>query len=327
MSFKNIKGNFKVIEALRVSLLKGKQAKSYLFWGQEGIGKKLIAITIAKAFNCLRRENDFDCCNICESCIKIDKFSHPDIFYIFPEESDSIKIEQIRYIKERIYLKSYEAKKKFFIIDDAEKLTLEAANAFLKILEEPPKDSLIILISSKPNLLPSTILSRCQKISFSPLTKENLDKLLREEFKLEDNVSHYLAYFCEGRLGKALRLVRENNDILKTKNRIIDEFVFFDGFYDNREIKRNILKEQLNILISWFRDLYFIKIGFPYRELIHIDRREDIFKMIKFYSLEEIRDIIDFISDCLSYLEKNVNPKLIVSTLKAKLWRGHLRSA
>ncbi|MCM8799251.1 MAG: DNA polymerase III subunit delta' [Candidatus Omnitrophica bacterium] len=326
MSFKDIKGNLKVIEALKVSFSKGKEANSYLFWGQAGIGKKLVAITIAKVVNCLERKYDFDCCDVCRNCIRIEKFIHPDVFCIFPEESGSIKIDQIRYIKERVYLKSYEAKKKFFIIDDAETLTIEAANAFLKILEEPSGDSLFILVSSKPNLLPSTVLSRCQKISFSPLAKDILEEFLRKEFRLERNLSHYLAYFCEGRLGKALRLIKENNDILGMKNKIIDEFVFSDGFYEDKDIKRNLLKENLNILISWFRDLYFIKIGFPYSELINIDRKDDLLKMMKFYSLEEVKDIIDFISDSISYLEKNVNPKLIISGIKTKLWRRYSMS-
>jgi DNA polymerase-3 subunit delta' len=319
MSFREIKGNSYPIEFLRYTFLNQKIASVYLFYGQEGIGKKLIAHNLAKAINCFKRDN-FDSCDECSSCKKIDRGNHSDIFYILPNSLGSIGIDEIRLLKERVYLKTYEAKKKIFIIDDAEKLTLQAANACLKVLEEPVVDSLIILITSKPKLILPTILSRCYKIGFSPLDKKELKRILMADFKLEQTLAHYLAYFCEGRIGKAIRLSRQP-DILSYKNRIIEEFVFPSSVYDNKEIKRERLKETLEILLSWFRDLYMIKSGVLVEELINIDLREQIVRYVQRYSLDELEEMINFICEAILFLDKNINPKLLWSNLKIRTVR------
>lgn len=321
MSFKQIRGHDRGIQLLKSVWMQNKLPSAYLFVGPEGIGKSFVARTFAKFINCLNKKID-DSCDSCISCIKIDKGIHPDVHLISADMGgvslevlgDSIKIDQIRQLQKDISLKPYEAKIKIFIINDAEKLTLEASNAFLKILEEPPADSLIILITSKPQLLLPTILSRCQRLKFSPLEKNLLKELLNKEYKLNNILSHYLAYFCEGRLGKALNL--KDKDTLINKNRIIDYFTSLTNYYENIEFNKNKIKESLDILSSWFRDMYFIKIGMPYMQLINIDRKNDLMDLMNRYSLIELDSIFDFISCAALYLEQNVNPKLLLSNLK-----------
>jgi len=319
MSFREIRGNLYQIEFLKHTFLNQKIASVYLFYGPEGIGKKLIAHNLAKAINCFKKD-DFDSCDECPSCRKIDKGNHRDIFYILPNSSDSIGIDEIRLLKERVYLKASEAKKKIFIIDDAEKMTLQAANACLKVLEEPAVDCLIILISSKPKLILPTILSRCYKIGFSPLDKKGLEKILMNNFRLEQVLAHYLAYFCEGRIGKAIRLSKQP-DVLGQKNRIIDEFLCSSSVYDNKEIKRDRLKEILEILLSWFRDIYIVKSGILVEELINMDLRQQIIRYTQHYSMGELAEIINFICEAILFLDKNVNPKILRSNLKVRMAR------
>jgi len=327
MSLKDIRGQDKPIEVLRGQFRQGFLAGSYLFSGPEGIGKGLAAREWAKLINC-RDSKKNDSCGSCASCIKIDKGSHPDVHWVSVDSgtvdaaesiSDSIKIEQVRQLKKEIYLKPFEAKIKTFIIDDADRLTLEAANALLKILEEPPADSLIILVTSKPQLLPETILSRCRSIKFSAFGKEELKGILQSDYGLEPLLSHYLACFCEGRLGAALRL-KETEPLLH-KNQIIDYFASRGGSqgYPESEFKKETIRESFEVLASWFRDIYFLKIGVPHAKLINLDRKNELIDVMGRYSPVQLDSIFNFLSEAALYLEQNVNQKLLLSNIRMAL--------
>jgi len=317
MSFKEIIGNQKSIEVLKNIFLRQKKSGVYLFWGPSGIGKRLIAKTLAKAINCLNK-NNFDCCDECVNCKKIEDNTHPDVFFISPDPSGTIKIEKIRILKEMVYLKSYESEKRIFIIDDAHTLTSEAANACLKVLEEPTEYSLIILISAFPQRILPTILSRCYKLNFVPLEKNKLKEILILSLGLNQNLAHFLAYFTEGRIGRVIDLTKQQKDILRYKNEIIENFLSGRYLYNDKEIKKENLKETLGFLLSWFRDLYMAKTGFGFEELINIDLKEKIGLICRYYPLIEIEEMIDFIVEANLFLEKNINPRLLWSNLKIR---------
>lgn len=318
MSFKDIKGQDKPIQILKSYLKSSTLAGAYLFIGEEGIGKHLVAKTLAKAINCLNEKDDS--CDNCLSCLKIDKNEHPDVHFIGLANLDAIKIDSIRDLKKDASLKAYyKVKKKVFIINNAHNLTAEAANALLKILEEPPRDTLIILITAKPALLFKTIISRCKLIKFPPLKRTELKEILKRDYRLQDNLAHFLAYFSEGRIGKALRL--KDSDILREKNRIIDEFTIkSEPVFQSLSIQnKDNIHGWLNILASWFRDIYLIKIGLPHYQLINLDRRGELLRSMKRYTLFDLDDILKTISDSLLYLEQNVNIKLLLFNLRAQL--------
>lgn len=323
MSFQDIKGQDKAIGLLREFMKQGRLASSYLFLGPEGIGKNLTAKTFAKALNC--ENNLSDSCDRCSSCLKMEKLTHPDLHFISPSLSsntdkfEAIKIEDIRQLQRDINLKAYEAKKKIFIIDNAHNLTPEASNAMLKILEEPPPDSLIILISHKPSLLFKTIISRCQILKFYPLPREKLKEILKSNYGLDNHQAHFLAYFSEGRLGLALKL--KDKDTLREKNRIIDEFGLYNRPHleDSLTQSREELRRSLNLLSVWFRDIYLIKAGIPNSEIINLDRRTELIRLTKRYSFSDLDKILKSISDALLYLERNINIKLLYSWLLAGL--------
>jgi len=233
-------------------------------------------------------------------------------------DSNAIRIELIRQLQKEINLKPYEARKKVFIINDAHNLTAEASNALLKTLEEPPQDSLIILVTSKPGLLFKTVISRCKIIKFCPLKRSALQDLIGREYSCDENLAHFLAYFCEGKIGQALRL--KDTDLLSQKNKIIDEIILRkDSLEYGPGPDREELRKYLNVLATWFRDIYMLKIGMPHAELINFDRRKELLKSMGLYSFAALNEIIRFVSDALLYLEQNVNPKLLLSNLKAAL--------
>lgn len=148
-----------------------------LLSGDAGIGKKLAAISYAKALNCGEPESG-DCCDRCQSCRKIDLGLHPDVTVISPE-NDEIRIEAVRKIADVLSLKALEGAWKVVVVDDADRMNTSAANAFLKTLEEPPDQSVILLVSSRPDTLPSTIMSRCMPVRFRPLPLAECAEVLR----------------------------------------------------------------------------------------------------------------------------------------------------
>lgn len=335
MSFRDIKGQDKPIHMLKGYIEQLHLEGGYLFVGPEGMGKKLVARTLAKVLNCL--EEGSDSCDRCVSCMKIENNRHPDVHIIDgstsltidPERSRrvenseaEIKIEYIRQLQREIALKPYEGKIKVFIIDNAHKLTAEAQAALLKILEEPPRMSLIILISDKPALLFKTIISRCKILKFSPLVRAELKGIFKKDYGLDNNMAHFLAYFSEGRLGRALRL--KDTDILRVKNRIIDKLALSrKANLENLSLQnREEVRDCLNILATWFRDIYLIKIGMPYCEIINFDRKDELLKAMSRFSFLDLNEILDSISDSISYLERNINIKLLLYNLGAQLCKG-----
>jgi DNA polymerase-3 subunit delta' len=172
MAFKDFPAQSAGIQLLQRSLQRGRVAHGYLFFGHEIEELEALAATLAKTLNCQKPVASggaaIDCCDKCVSCRKIDSFNHGDIHWTRPEsKSRVIVVEQMREVMQQIYLKPIEADYKFAIISSADRLNVAAANAFLKTLEEPPPRSILILLSTEPQRMLETILSRCLRLNFS----------------------------------------------------------------------------------------------------------------------------------------------------------------
>jgi DNA polymerase-3 subunit delta' len=290
----------------------------FLFSGPEGIGKRLAALLAARKINCT--SDGPRPCGSCSSCLKMEKLQHPDL-HIIESDGAQIKIEDIRLLQREASFKPYEGLMKIFIINDAHRLNPEASNSLLKILEEPPAGSLIILISHKPQNIFKTILSRCKVIRFSPLSTNELEGVLVRNYSVDNFSAHFLALFCEGRLGLALRL--KDSNIFLEKNRIFDSFIISE-----KPLERSLAgqgKEQmrgfLNILASWFRDIYLLKSGVADAGLIHLDRKDDLTKLRSVFSFKQLDGILTSISESIACLDNNVNSKLLLHNLGAQLWK------
>jgi DNA polymerase-3 subunit delta' len=167
----DIIGQERALSMLGGARRRGRLASSYLFAGEQGVGKRLTAFNFAKALNCLEPVEGAgypDSCERCASCLKMNAGFHPDFLMVEPD-GEQIKVEQVRALEEALAFKAYEASYKAAVVDDAEKMNASAANAFLKTLEEPAAQSLIILVTSAPDRLPETIRSRCSRVNFTPL--------------------------------------------------------------------------------------------------------------------------------------------------------------
>lgn len=319
--FKDIKGQSQAIKILQKEISTGSIPGAYLFTGPTGVGKTLTALTFAKTLNC--KEGGIDSCDKCSSCKKINHQNHPDVRVITPEK-DSIKIEQIRNLKSQIFYRLYEGRKKVWIIEKADKLTLEAANSLLKIVEEPPPQAVIILISqTKEELLP-TILSRCEIIRFFPLPVKEIEKIIAEQLPQDPHRMHLLAKLARGRVGEALHLIEEEN-LLKTRDEVlyslekdikIEEIFKLAARWANYSWKE--LERILDIVLFWFRDLLILRQG-ETKRLINYDKIEQLEREKKKYSLKEIKRIMEIIEKSRYYLRNNVNQKLVLENLWLKL--------
>ena len=318
MSFSAIKGQDRAIGSLKAYIENSSLEGGYLFTGPAGVGKKMAALALAKSLNCA--DAQADSCGHCASCLKINNNQHPDV-HIVSSEEPQIKIDVIRQLQKDINLKAYEGVFKVFIIDNAHTLTAEASNSLLKILEEPPKKSLIILISDKPGLLFKTVISRCKILKFLPFKRDLLEDTLRKDYKLDKSLAHFLAYFSDGSLGRALKLMDE--DIMAKRNNIIDKFVLAarPGADSLALSSRIETRAALNLLVAWFRDIYLLKIGTPEREVINSDRSLELAQGAKSLSFSDLDMIFAKMSSAISYLEKNVNTRLLMYNLGIELWK------
>jgi len=177
LKLSELRGQHIAIRQLGNALKSGKPSHAYLFSGPDGVGKRTAALSFAAALNCSGEAGDL--CGACPSCRKIVSATHSDVQVVGPSGS-SLKIEQVRLLQKSINLSPMEGRYKVAIVNDADRLTTAAANSLLKVLEEPPGLTVFILITANEAALPPTVISRCQRIAFRPLSSEVLAELLSD---------------------------------------------------------------------------------------------------------------------------------------------------
>ncbi|MBW1980697.1 MAG: DNA polymerase III subunit delta' [Deltaproteobacteria bacterium] len=207
MSFADIFGQQRVIRLLQRGLRNNRLPHSMLFTGQQGVGKRLTAVTLAKVLTC-QGGNRLDCCEQCSSCAKVNNNNHPDVLTLNGQK-DIIKIGQIRNMQQHLRFRPLEGDWRIVILDHAEQMTMEAANALLKSLEEPPAGNLFILTAPDVTALFPTIVSRCLHLRFQPLSQTVISRYLQESHGVKVEQADEVASLAGGSLSRALNLVNE----------------------------------------------------------------------------------------------------------------------
>lgn len=210
MSWDRVRGHESLVKLFAEASARGRLGHAYLFAGPRGIGKRLFAAELTKALLCEQPPKPFDSCDKCPACTQVEAGTHPDVLHAaLPDDKHEFPIEVMRDLVDRIQLSSARGGYKFAIIDDADDFNDESANCFLKTLEEPPPKSIVILLSTDPNLQKSTIVSRCQVIRFSALPRTLVKSLLMER-GVEFAKAERLARLAGGSIGQALELADES---------------------------------------------------------------------------------------------------------------------
>lgn len=327
MAFQDIIGHHTVVEFLKRALANLRVTHAYLFAGPKGIGKEFTAIQLAKALNCL--EESADSCGQCRSCRKFASGNHPDFKIIRPIEN-SITIEQIRGLQKDLVYKPYESEWKIYIIDNADLMTLEAANSLLKTLEEPPHYAVIIMITSRKDGLLPTIISRCQLLQFHKLPKQDIMAYLQswtdltiDEIDLEEVVQ-----LADGSIGQAIKLI-EDEEIWDRRKRIL-EFLLNLGHKSNLEIYEMIQSlemekdlyqwnELMMIFRTFYRDLLILKNMENKEYLINQSYYSQMITCKNQFSEADLEKVIKLIERTNNVIMSNVDRELALEVMLQKI--------
>lgn len=292
MNYNSILGNKEEKEYLKEQIKRNNILHSYLFTGIEAIGKKLIAQEFAKDILCLEDSSEF--CK-CKSCISFLGNNHPD-FILINKESETIKIEQIRELTNKIIEKPIISSKKVYIINDAEKMTKEAQNCLLKTLEEPPEFAVLILITSNENLLLTTVKSRCMKINFHAISNEEMKKYCEENLGC-NNIDLERIKSFEGSIGKAIKF-KDNEAEYKQIEEILEEISKNNIATLLQKAKIIYNKEKVNDYLNYM-------ISYLYN---------------KQKKNSNYLHCIEYVNECINKLKYNGNLDMNVDMMFIKMW-------
>ncbi len=313
MRFQEIIGHERPIKILRGALKGQSLAHAYLFQGEEGIGKRQVAFALAMAANCpeAKSSNEPEGCGQCHSCQSFTAKTHPDLILISPEGA-SIKIDQIRVLNQKISIKPLSAQYRFVIIDHVESLNQEAANALLKGLEEPPPQTLFILIASRTQALLATVLSRCQRIRFDSLTRAQNISLLKKKFPNASIDLDRMGAATLGRLGATLEV--EPQDFERQWQRFGQVFqsgAFMDLAKDFAQ-DRQSTERALQWMGLWLSHLLAVKLGQKDSTMEDFKASQQMASSLK---LEDILALGRLTQWIWTALNRNINKQLALETL------------
>ncbi|SEA47454.1 DNA polymerase III, delta prime subunit [Desulfuromusa kysingii] len=320
MTFDEITGHKREKDILLRAISRRHIAHAYLFDGPEGIGKRLVATSFIRTLLCTQGTG----CGHCPSCLKIDHNNHPDIHYLLAEGA-ALKVDQVRELQQVLSLRPLEGDYKICLVDGAEHFTVGAANALLKTLEEPQQGTIIILITSQPETLLTTIRSRCQKLTFRPLPKQQIAKVLTQKLDLNNSDAMILAALSEGSFKKALG---KNQELFLEKRRkliqslsalsagsIIPTFAFADELDSEKEL----LPDIIDIFQTFYRDILLLRHGCSEDDLVNIDLLDILHSQSQFFSTPSLMTKLKALESTRFHLQRNVNCRLALEVMLMRI--------
>jgi DNA polymerase-3 subunit delta' len=320
MGFSQIVGHSKQLETLRLALVHGRLHHAYLFVGAAGLGKKTIGLSLAKAIHCSVASGDF--CGECADCARIQDGNHPDVRLIEPlAGKKEISIQQIREMEKELNLRSFSGNKKIVILDPATLMNLSAQNALLKTLEEPPNDSLLILIAASVGELLPTLRSRCLRVSFAPLARDQVAAFLVSEKKVPVEEAKLLAAMSKGSL-EAVAAV-DSQELLARRHRwIVLLLRVASGDYrtaaETAEALAGNKEESLRFLEwaeSWYRDLLVYTVTQNQQDVVNVDMIPQIEQLAAAVELEHLLARIAEAKGAVVAMQRNLNRRMVLENL------------
>jgi DNA polymerase-3 subunit delta' len=325
MTFSEIVGHDRSITILQRALANDMLGHAYLFSGQAGIGKKKTAFALAAAVNCpdARPEGG---CGECPSCRKVDTLGHPDV-RVLVSDGDEIKIDQIRQVQADLSLKPFEGAKKVLIVDNAESMNVAASNAFLKTLEEPPGNALIILITAMPQGLLSTIRSRCQEIPFHPLPRNVLARALMRQRGLSEEDARFISALAQGSMGLGLEMDLEQEKADRMEVATLLSGLARMGPGDSLALAETLAKDRerferlIEIGVEWTRDALVYRETGEESLLVHAPGQQHFRQLADGYSLPGLLATMELFMMSQNLLDRRVSTQLVAENLLLKCGR------
>lgn len=320
--FSTILAQARARDRLESMIARGRLAHALLFSGPEGVGKLQSAMTLAQIVMCLERDpREARACDRCPSCLKVKQGLHADI-HLLANTDRSLKIEAVRNAMRDLQLRPMEGRAKVLIVDRAEKLTIQSQNALLKTLEEPPGDAYIILVSARAGTILPTVLSRCQRIFFVPVPKEEIARILREEKNLEPTQAALLAGMSQGSPDRARTI--DVAEVLALRDRAagLDLRLFpgrkravHEALTAAQELAedRGDLAAVLDALLAWLHDQVVLASGARAGDVTNVDRLTDLQGLVEERGLRTVLERAHAVLYAKRRLDLpyNLNPQMV----------------
>lgn len=324
MNFEGIYGQEHIISHIKTAIKQNTVSHAYIFEGEKDAGKKFISKIFSKALQC---EGENKPCMKCHQCLMSEAGNNPDIKFVTHSKPNIISVDDIReQIVSDISVKPYSSKYKIYIIDEAEKMNIQAQNAILKTLEEPPSYAVIMLLSTNADAFLDTIVSRCVTLSFRPVKEDVIMKYLMERARLTDYQARVVCAFSRGNIGKAMKM-SESSDFLDLKDKVVGILKNADKENTERlvetvtELENNEenIENILELMLMWYRDVLLYKATHQSDKVVFYDEISLIKQKSRDISFEKIEEIIKAIDEFKGRLKSNVSFSLATELLLLKL--------
>lgn len=323
--YKDILGHEEIKEHLQKSIEMDKVSHAYLFTGDTGCGKKMMAKVFAKALLC--EEAGVTPCGKCKSCLQVDSNNHPDLKIVTSEKVIPGKEEIRQQVVNDAQIKPYSASRKVYIVPKAHLLRVETQNVLLKTIEEPPSYAVIIFTTDNMDSIIPTILSRCVKIKFKPIAEDLIKKHLMEKYEMVDYAATVSAAFSAGSIGRAIKYSTTGkfDDIKQTVVKMMKNIDTLE-LYEIMEVVDEIIKDKdyvedyIDMMLLWFRDVLMLKVTNDPNKVLYKEEYKYLSAQAKVRGYDGLEVIISAIEKTKIRLKANVHMEtameLLVLTMK-----------
>lgn len=321
--FKDVVGHKNIIQYIGKAVTSGAISHAYILNGERGSGKKLLANLFAMSLQCQNRDEDGDACGKCQSCKQAVSGNQPDIIRVTHEKPTTISVDDIReQVNNDIQIKPYSSPYKIYIIAEADMMSVQAQNALLKTIEEPPEYAVIILLTENAETLLPTIRSRCVMLKLRNIKDQLVKKYLMEQMEIPDYKADVCVAFAQGNMGKAIALATS-----EYFNEIKEEAVHLLRNIDDMQVeelmgavkkcsayKMNI-SDYMDVIAIWYRDVLIYKATKNVDRVVFSDQMRYIKDRAKKSSYEGIENILEGLEKAKARLKANVNFELTMELL------------
>ena len=321
--FKDVVGHKNIIKYIQNAVTADAVSHAYILNGERGSGKKLLANLFAMSLQCENRDEDGDACGKCRSCRQAAGGNQPDIIRIMHEKPNTIGVGDIRtQVNDDIMIRPYSSKYKIYIIADADMMSVEAQNALLKTIEEPPEYAVIMLLTENAETLLPTINSRCVMLKLRNIKDTLIKKYLMENLEIPDYKADMCTAFAQGNMGRAIMLANSDhfNEIREEAVQLLKHISEMElneivAAGKNISVYKLEITDYLDIIMIWYRDVLLYKATKEIDKVVFKDQLQSIKEQARKSSYEGIELILESLEKAKARLKANVNFDLVMELL------------